>query len=306
MQIGKKIFPYPTLNNSKNVSCFKNSRFGLVYEDSDASEDKDYLVLKNAHIELDNESLISLLKDGTINAVVIIECSSTVFRKSYDVSIFPKDIKIPLSSLSEKVVISCFLYATKNFSYINDDFLDDYQGYEFQIEKYDILAIDDGYVTNIEYDESKDKKVSSIFRIIKDEFVTDVIKINEGTKTIEIHMPTNQYSLYDNMKNNDNFQCLFFSILAIPALVYVLQEIKDQIIYEEVSLDEISFNYRWLDSIRHAYKEIYNEELTEEMFRDLDVVEVSQKLMNSSTTSAIDDLNRLTIANIYKGDDDNE
>ena len=57
-------------------------------------------------------------------------------------------------------------YATKDFVYSDDDFLDDYEGNSFNIEKYDILGIDDGFSVRINYDETKDKKVSSIFLVI--------------------------------------------------------------------------------------------------------------------------------------------
>ena len=137
MRIGKKLFPYPTINNSKNASCFQNSNFALIYEDEDADDDNN-LVLKNAHIELDNQALIELFEQGKIDATVIIECSSTIFRKSFKISRIPRDIIIPITNLRDQVVISCFIYATEDFSYINDDFLEDYQGYIFNIEKYDI------------------------------------------------------------------------------------------------------------------------------------------------------------------------
>ena len=42
MRIGKKLFPYPTLDNSKNISCFKNCDFALEYEDCDDSENIEY------------------------------------------------------------------------------------------------------------------------------------------------------------------------------------------------------------------------------------------------------------------------
>ena len=204
MRIGKKLFPYPTINNSKNASCFQNSNFALIYDDV---EDDNNLVLKNAHIELDNQTLIELFEQGKIDATVIVECSSTIFRKSFKISRIPKDIIVPVMNLRDQVVISCFVYATEDFSYISDDFLEDYQGYTFNIEKYDILAIDDGFTTKIEYDESKDKKVSSIFSIIKDEFISNnVMKIEPTSKKIVIHLPEEQFGCYENMKNNDNYQ----------------------------------------------------------------------------------------------------
>lgn len=304
MRIGKKLFPYPTINNSKNASCFQNSNFALIYDDV---EDDNNLVLKNAHIELDNQTLIELFEQGKIDATVIVECSSTIFRKSFKISRIPKDIIVPVINLRDQVVISCFVYATEDFSYISDDFLEDYQGYTFNIEKYDILAIDDGFTTKIEYDESKDKKVSSIFSIIKDEFISNnVMKIEPTSKKIVIHLPEEQFGCYENMKNNDNYQEIFFSILTIPALIACLQSIQDQMLYGEVTLDNIHIDYSWFGSIEYAYKNQFNEDLDENKFKKLNVVELSQQLMNYASVTAISDLFKQEFSKLVRGDNDDE
>ena len=304
MRIGKKLFPYPTINNSKNASCFQNSNFALIYDDV---EDDNNLVLKNAHIELDNQTLIELFEQGKIDATVIVECSSTIFRKSFKISRIPKDIIVPVMNLRDQVVISCFVYATEDFSYISDDFLEDYQGYTFNIEKYDILAIDDGFTTKIEYDESKDKKVSSIFSIIKDEFISNnVMKIEPTSKKIVIHLPEEQFGCYENMKNNDNYQEIFFSILTIPALIACLQSIQDQMLYGEVTLDNIHIDYSWFGSIEYAYKNQFNEDLDENKFKKLNVVELSQQLMNYASVTAISDLFKQEFSKLVRGDNYDE
>ncbi len=304
MRIGKKLFPYPTINNSKNASCFQNSNFALIYDDV---EDDNNLILKNAHIELDNQTLIELFEQGKIDATVIVECSSTIFRKSFKISRIPKDIIVPVMNLRDQVVISCFVYATEDFSYISDDFLEDYQGYTFNIEKYDILAIDDGFTTKIEYDESKDKKVSSIFSIIKDEFISNnVMKIEPTSKKIVIHLPEEQFGCYENMKNNDNYQEIFFSILTIPALISCLQSIQDQMLYGEVTLDNIHIDYSWFGSIEYAYKNQFNEDLDENKFKKLNVVELSQQLMNYASVTAISDLFKQEFSKLVRGDNDDE
>lgn len=304
MRIGKKLFPYPTINNSKNTSCFQNSNFALIYDDAD---DENNLVLKNAHIELDNQALIELFEQGKIDATVIVECSSTIFRKSFNISRIPRDIIIPITNLRDQVVISCFVYATEDFSYISDDFLEDYQGYTFNIEKYDILAIDDGFTTRIEYDESKDKKVSSIFSIIKDEFISNnVMKIEPTVKKIVIHLPEEQFGCYENMKNNDNYQEIFFSILTIPALISCLQNIQDQMLYNEVTFDDIHLDYSWFGSIEYAYKNLFDEELDENKFKKLNVAELSQQLMNYASVTAISDLFKQEFSKLVRGDNDDE
>ena len=202
MRIGKKLFPYPTLNNSKNMSCFKDCNFSLEYDDYDDNEN---LVLKNAHIVVGDDTISKLLDEGKLKSTVIVECSSTIYRRNFEVSKVERDITIPLNNLREQVVISCFVYANEDFTFNSSNFLEDYDGYSFDIEKYDIIAIDDGFTTRVEYDEEKDKKVSSIFTVVVDENITDkVMKIEPTSRKIIIHLPEEQFGCYENMKNNDN------------------------------------------------------------------------------------------------------
>ena len=302
MRIGKKLFPYPTLNNSKNITCFKNCDFSLEYDDCD---DEENLILKNAHIKVNDEVINKLLDESKLKATVIVECSSTIFRKSYDISRIPNDIIIPINNLSEQVVISSFIYATENINFISPNFLDDYDGYSFEIEKYDIIAIDDGFTTRIEYDEDKDKKVSSIFSIVKDETIENkVMKFEPTARKIIIHLPEEQFGCYENMKNNDNYQELFFSIMTIPALIYCLQNIQDRLIFSDYSLDEIKIDYRWFESIEVAFKNLNGVALTEDNFKKYDVSLLAQQLMNNASVTAISDLFKQEFRKMIRGDED--
>ena len=301
MRIGKKIFPYPTLNNSKNISCFKNCDFSLEYEDCDDSKN---LILKNAHIKVNDGIINKLLDERKLQATVIIECSATIYRKCFNITRVAQDIIIPIQNLREQVVISCFIYASQNFNFVSPNFLDDYDGYSFEIEKYNIIAIDDGFTTRIEYDEDKDKKVSSIFSVIKDEKITNkVMKIESTNKKIIIYLPEEQFGCYENMKNNDNYRELFFSILTIPALIHCLQNVQDRLLYNDDTFDDIRMDYKWFESIELAYKSLNNIGLTENALKNCNIPILSQQLMNCASVTAISDLFKQEFAKMVGGDD---
>ena len=78
MRVGRKLFPYPVINNSEKVSSFKNASFSLVYEDA---SDEENLILKNTHLVIDDMNLINLISTGKVKGALIIECSSTIFRE---------------------------------------------------------------------------------------------------------------------------------------------------------------------------------------------------------------------------------
>lgn len=302
MRIGKKLFPYPTLNNSKNMSCFKDCNFSLEYDDYDDNEN---LVLKNAHIVVGDDTISKLLDEGKLKSTVIVECSSTIYRRNFEVSKVERDITIPLNNLREQVVISCFVYANEDFTFNSSNFLEDYDGYSFDIEKYDIIAIDDGFTTRVEYDEEKDKKVSSIFTVVVDENITDkVMKIEPTSRKIIIHLPEEQFGCYENMKNNDNYRELFFSIMTVPALIFCMQNIQDRLLYNEETLDNVRIDYKWFESIEIAYKNNFNENLTDDVFKKCDIPTLSQQLMNYASVTAISDLFKQEFSKLIRGEDD--
>jgi len=302
MRIGKKLFPYPTLNNSKNMSCFKDCNFSLEYDDYDDNEN---LVLKNAHIVVDDDTISKLLDEGKLKSTVIVECSSTIYRRNFEVSKVERDITIPLNNLREQVVISCFVYANEDFIFNSSNFLEDYDGYSFDIEKYDIIAIDDGFTTRVEYDEEKDKKVSSIFTVVVDENITDkVMKIEPTSRKIIIHLPEEQFGCYENMKNNDNYRELFFSIMTVPALIFCMQNIQDRLLYNEETLDNVRIDYKWFESIEIAYKNNFNENLTDDVFKKCDIPTLSQQLMNYASVTAVSDLFKQEFSKLIRGEDD--
>lgn len=300
MRVGKKLFPYPVLNNQDIISSFKESTYSLEYieEENDKS-----LIFKDLYINLTNTTLIELLNNKKAKAVMVVECSETLFRQNYDVSLDKIDIDIPLTELRGTVDISSFIYATEDISeYKDNDFLNFYEGYTFEIEKHNILAADDGFTMKIDYDTNNDKRVSSIFKIIKSEDTgITQMKVMPNDRMIIIYLPTEQFQIYDSLKTNAYYQNIFFAIIAIPALSYSLQELKKN--YDDV--EEIVMDNSWFNSVKIAYENLYNTELTNEIFEQINTLEISQNILNNGTIKAIEDIFNMPM-NLSLGDDEDE
>lgn len=286
MRVGRKLFPYPVINNSEKVSSFKNASFSLVYEDA---SDEENLILKNTHLVIDDMNLINLISTGKVKGALIIECSSTIFREKKEIDLENRDIIIPLSDLNDKVYISSFLYATEDINgYKSENFLDDYEDYSFNVEKYDILAADDGFFKTIEYDQEEDQKNDSIFSVIKTKKI-DTMLVDISQKKIIIKLPESEHGLYTNLRYNKTYQPLFFSMMAIPALSNVLQKFKDQ----DMDIEDIADDYYWFNAILVSYEKIYGKKLTNEVFNETETLTLAQKLLNNSTLEGINKLFRL-------------
>ena len=304
MQIGNKLFPYPVISSSAS-NCFCNSKYSFESEDS---SDGQHYILGNARIVVENDYLRKLLEEKKISAKLIVECTYTVYRESFDISTEPRDIKIDVGNLKDKVEISCYMYANEDIdNYSNEDFIEEYRDYKFNIEKNSVIGIDDGFSTIIEYNEELDKKVASIFMIIPVEDC-ESMRVESLTSKIVIKLPKSEFDHYSVLRNNSNFNNIIFSMLAIPALAQCLKEFQDKIILSEYELDDFEMDHRWMISIRKAYKKLYNTELTDEIFVNTDVFELAQKLLNNGTIKGIKDLFNIVMfsKHLYDGGDTDE
>ena len=132
MKVGKKLFPYPTLNNAELINAYVDSHYSIQFEME--INDK-YLLLKNTHIDIKNISIERLIEENKAKAVLIIECSQTLYRKTFELSIDSQNIEILLSDLNGSVEISSFIYALEDISsYSSEYFIDDYREYSFDID----------------------------------------------------------------------------------------------------------------------------------------------------------------------------
>ena len=304
MKVGKKLFPYPTLNNYKLNNSYNNSIYELKI--GNMFENDGNLVLHDIQIQIENEDIERFLNDGRAKASLVIECSQTTFRRILPISTEPIEIKIPLAELCGTVEISSFIYATQDISdYNSSSFIEDYKDYSFQIDKFSIMAIDDGFKTTVLHEDKKDKKISSIFSVIPNiDEGQDGFIVSSDPDRIVIQIPPKSYGFYDNLKKNDNFKNMFFGIMGIPALAYCLQDIKDN--FEQYSNDftEVISDKTWFNSIMLRYKKLHDEELTPEVFAELNSFTFAQELLDYGSTKSIEDMKRVFIGEGIGDDDD--
>ncbi|MDE7263606.1 MAG: hypothetical protein K2N64_02975 [Anaeroplasmataceae bacterium] len=290
MRVGKRLFPYPVLNNNKLYSQYKNATLSLEYDEVVTEE---YLILDNIHCNIDSSYIKNLLFEGYAEAVCVVECTQTMLRNHYVITDKMNDIRIPLMDINGKVDISLFIVAKKDIpTFKCNDFLDEYSDYEFYIEKNDIIGVDDGFTSRIEFNEEDDMEKSSIFLVIKDTNIMDQsMRIELADDKIIISLPQEQWNEYDRTKRIRKFQNLYFSIIAVPALSYALSEMQRL----GESIDNIRIEKKWFNSFCIAYKNRKSEELTDEYFMQMNPYFEAQRLLNYPVTKALDDIFALTM-----------
>ena len=296
MHIGNRIFPYPVLNRNEALSDYVEDSVFKVEFDVDESGapivQNGEVVFKNLHYTITDASLISLLEQGKMKGAFIVECSASVYRSRFEISTIPYDLKVSAHEINGNVVASCYLYAAEDIAnFKSTGFIPEYAGYSFDIDKFDILAVDDGFKFKIDLDPSEDDKVASIFTVVKKEGDGDLMSCVYDEKRIVVQLPAAYYGCYDNIKSKKECNNIAFAMIAIPSLAYCLEDIYSQY----GSLEEILDAHSWFNAVCISYKRKTGNALTFEEFENMSKLELAQMVLNSASCNGLKDFNNMLL-----------
>lgn len=305
MQLGNRVFPYPVLNKNDNLSDYKESSTFMVSFDTN-EDGSPYVVdgkviFKNLHYTITDDSLKELIEEEKLKGAFIVECSASVYRNKFDISQTPYDLPVSVHELNGNVVTSCYIYATEDITgFKSDGFIDDYKNYTFDIDKFDILAADDGYKFKIDLDPTEDDKVSSIFTVIPLETNESIMKYENVDRNITIELPREYFNSYDIIKRKKEYNNIAFSMIAIPVLSNCISEINT---YEWEDIDSICDEHKWFNAVRISYKRKKGTELILENFYEMNSLELAQLVLNNASCNGVKDFENMLVGN---GDDDED
>lgn len=286
MQVKNKIFPYPIINNNKNYSNFNELAFDLIYE---PEETKNAYILKNTRFFTESKTILKLIKEGKIGIAVVVESSNSVYRKSFEITEETKDITLFKSEFLERVDISMFAYAKKDFIFQSDEVDEDYLGISFNIDKYDIVGVNDGFNIRFKHNDEEDNLIHSIFSINVGHNLEEgeyLVEFDIGRK-ISINLPENEYKNYKIIYTVPVYKEVFFNMLLIPALIEGLSLCKAMLDDPSKDLEDVGNRYLWFRSILTSYKRLEGKELTIETFKGCSLSSLSQKLLGKPLGEAL-------------------
>lgn len=312
MQLGNRLFPYPVLNNAKELSDFKDcSSFELkltLSKNGEIIKTRNNIVLKDIHFLLNDEKLLTLYKDRKIKCYLIVESSASINRRKIELTLEPQTFELPLGDFKEDVYISAYLIAVCDIDeYKNDNFDEDYKDYSFDIKKYDILAADDGFKFIIDRNLDEDNKVSSIFVIVKNIENQKTINYDMNTDKIYIYLPSEQRDKYDQLKVDSRWNNIFFSMIAIPVLTACFSDLKKTYRCEGddvIDINGICEEYKWFKSIMKSYQKEKESGLDGETFNSINSMELAQIVLNYSSVSGLTEFCDLVINGNGGGEED--
>lgn len=228
---------------------------------------------------LNCDSLQDCISQGTAKFVYHLECAQTGFR-----TVVQTDKVNHVYTLSNKVVngklqICSFIVATDDLKgYASSDFHEDYQGGTFDIEAGCVLAVGKMVKVDISKDTDDLANTPSIFNIIKnsDESCKQML-VDMSQRKIIIKLPLSDFYSYKVLSSTPSTFSILNSLTVLPALVYVLEELKGLSIQDRSE----SSDTLWYKVLSNTLLTQFDCNIESEEFNNQNCLVLAQKLINN-------------------------
>lgn len=245
MNISNRLFAYPVLSNEKED--YTSALFNVEY--THWMQGTNNLALR-FDISLDCSALERLILSGQAEYVIHLECSTTAYREV--LTSFSKQINhiIPLGRLNGTFEAVACIIAKKDISaFTSTEWVDDFRGMSFSLAEGTILAYQNLQSLYLTKDKQEFTNAESIFSIYKRVTNSEKpIEVNLETSKIRIGLCTRDYDIYAAYTAKTEILPLFHSMLVLPVLIYVFEELKQE------GAVETYRNREWFISLERQYR----------------------------------------------------
>lgn len=282
MEIRSKLYPYPVL--SYYSDDYIDSNFDVI-----VTPIKDgYNVRLDFSAEVNDSGISELLSSGKAKIVYHLECAQTGYRVAVSTEKNELSYGIVNKMISGRLQVCPFIVAeTEIPEYTNTNFHEDYRGFKFAIEEGCVMAVGKQVNINFDKDTSDLSNTPSVFSIIKNDDKQALgMAVDFNYKKIVIKLPEQEFFNFKSLKGQSLIQSVLNSLVVIPALTYVLEEVSKR---EPTERYEYS-SYSWYRAIKKSLASKFNCDIGSEQFSERNMLDTAQKLINVPLSDALQTL----------------
>lgn len=256
---------------------YKSNTFTFDYN----AESNGDTVLIQYTTTISNKHILKKLNNLTIKLALMIECAKTAYRNLFVLKDLDGTIEVPSSSLSSKVEMCCLLLANEDYiidkqSGISSDYMDT----SFKINKGFIVGYDNTYSFIVDKDKEDEFKASSIISVVKKLDLKDYMDIDlDNDNKIKIQLGDEMYQRFVQIQGQDKLPVVH-SMIVLPALVYVIDQIKNKDLRETYS------DYYWYRCIDKQL-EVLNIGIDSSAFENKSSLAIAQELLKLPINHAL-------------------
>lgn len=286
MDIRYKFYPYPVLTHYSDD--YADSSFEVVID----TQKDGYNIRIDFLAELNNLGLSQLLSGEKIKIVYHLECAQTGYRIALSTGQNELSHLISSKLICGRMQICPFIVAAAELpEYFNEKFHEDYRGFKFAIESGCVLAVGKQVNVDIESDINDLSYTPSVFCIVKNDDTGALgMVVDMDQKKIVIKLPEQDFINYKSIKDEALWQPVLNSLVIVPALTYVLEEVV-----KRDSVDRYEYDsYAWYRAINKALATKFNCDIGGDEFSESNMLEMAQKLINVPLSDALKTLSNGT------------
>ena len=278
MEIKYKLYPYPVLSPYSND--FRSGTFDATIDVVRDGYDLRIDFLST----LTCQSLLTCIKQETAKYVYHLECAQTGFRTVVQTNKISETYTLMSKFVTGKLQICPFVVATDDLkAYTSPDFHEDYQGISFDIEAGCVMAVGKMVTVDVSKDIDDLANTPSIFNIVRNPDAScKQMLVDMSQRKIVIKLPLDDFYSYKAMSATPMAQPILNSLTIIPALVYVLEELR------ALSIQERSENSDslWYKVLAKALLTQFDCDIESEDFNNQNLLVLAQKLINNPIADA--------------------
>lgn len=296
MRVRPKHFPYPVITPFESEENYVFSCDLKLEEDVELD-----LIRFKVHYTLKNKTIQDLIDQGLAVFALHIECPSTMKRFLLSTSQKSDEFEVSIHDLNKSVDISFFVLANETIpDYENSEFDPFSAGFEFELEKGDLLAIGPSETLDIEKEPLIE--INSIFELMPSmDKNAKPLSIDLSYSKIRIQLPKESFDQLSFLHGTTSAKtdAILAAIYYIPAIVEALYYIRTA---------HQSGDDSWIEDIRDTawYKSIearlHHIKVDIEALPEQDLIGIAHEMLDDPNKKAMNHLQEL----LEGGDSENE
>ena len=271
MEIKNRLFPYPVL--CEDTDDYIEGGFEVVADI--INQDINSLVLKFT-MHLDNAGLRRQISQGNAEYIIHIECSNTSFRTVIHTFSDEETYRISSSKVNGEIALLGMVVSKKDIPfYRNNNLNPDYSDIDLMIPRAAILAYYNMPKINVLKNYEELAQEDSLFSVVRemrlDQNEEKPIHFQLDPERIKIFVNEEVYSAYIQYQNNLTMRPLIMSVLVMPALTYMMEELRHG--YEEYE------NYRWFVKFSKFYQQQGKDFIDHVIYGEQTITDIVQEML---------------------------
>ncbi|ASS74802.1 hypothetical protein CIG75_07300 [Tumebacillus algifaecis] len=279
MQIKGSHYPHPVLSD------FSEALVDSLFDASFDTQVDGNMYRLRVDFTLVNEDLNTLIQKGKATYALHLECIGTRLRSLYRSREDNLVVEVPAQELDGRVEVCVFILASEDLEYTNRNFGEDYNGVTFFVQKGDVLAVGPEFRFVPPKDIDPLLKVPSIFAVqMNPHSDAPDLDVSLATPKVVILLSRKLFTDYQTLANVEEMKSVLATLIVLPALTYVLEEMNNDDMIDEYELQ------RWYQVLQDRLREL---NLKGSGHSNL---WVAQQLIGAPLSNALTDTKKLVMA----------